>query len=148
MWKGNSHTCLRRWRLEEFVVGAASGRGHLRGVPHEPSANRTRALTGLNPSALVRLGMTGSDGETPLEVPGYEMFGWYSLVAPTGTPQDVLAKASAEVVKAVKEPAFGEQLKGLGIEIAGSSRAELDAFRADQTRRISELVKASGVDIK
>ena len=81
-------------------------------------------------------------------VPGYEMFGWYSLVAPTGTPQDVLVKASAEVVKAVKEPAFGEQLKGLGIEIAGSSRAELDAFRADQTRRISELVKASGVDIK
>ena len=81
-------------------------------------------------------------------VPGYEMFGWYSLVAPTGTPQDVLVKANAEVVKAVKEPAFGEQLKGLGIEIAGSSRAELDAFRADQTRRTSELVKAAGVDIK
>jgi tripartite-type tricarboxylate transporter receptor subunit TctC len=52
------------------------------------------------------------------------------------------------VVKAVKEPAFGEQLKGLGIEIAGTSRAELDAFRADQTKRIIELVKAPGVDIK
>jgi hypothetical protein len=48
----------------------------------------------------------------------------------------------------VKEPAFGEQLKGLGIEIAGTSRAELDAFRADETKRISELVKAPGVDIK
>ena len=81
-------------------------------------------------------------------VPGYEMFGWYSLVAPTGTPQDVLIKANAEVVKAVKEPAFGEQLKGLGIEISGSSRAELDAFRTDQTRRTSDLVKASGVDLK
>ena len=81
-------------------------------------------------------------------VPGYENFGWYSLVAPTGTPQDILVKANAEVVKAVKEPAFGEQLKGLGIEIAGTSRAELDAFRADQTKRIIELVKASGVDIK
>jgi tripartite-type tricarboxylate transporter receptor subunit TctC len=81
-------------------------------------------------------------------VPGYENFGWYSIVAPTGTPQEVLIKANAEVVKAVKEPAFGEQLKGLGIEIAGSSRADLDAFRADQTRRISELVKVSGVDVK
>ena len=67
---------------------------------------------------------------------------------PTGTQQDILAKANTEVVKAVKEPAFGEQLKGLGIEIAGTSRAELDAFRADETKRISELVKAPGVDIK
>lgn len=81
-------------------------------------------------------------------VPGYEMFGWYSLVAPTGTPQDVLTKVNAEVVKAVKDPAFGEQLKGLGIETVGNSRAELDAFRADQTRRTIELVKASGVDMK
>lgn len=81
-------------------------------------------------------------------VPGYEMFGWYSLVAPTGTPQEVLTKVNAEVVKAVKDPAFGEQLKGLGIETVGNTRAELDAFRADQTRRTIELVKASGVDVK
>lgn len=81
-------------------------------------------------------------------VPGYENFGWYSIVAPTGTPQDVLAKVNAEMVKAVKEPAFGEQLKGLGIEAIGSSRAELDAFRVDQTKRISELVKAAGVSLQ
>jgi len=81
-------------------------------------------------------------------VPGYEMFGWYSLVAPSGTPQEVLAKVSAEVMKIVKDPAFGEQLKNLGIETVGSSRAELDAFRADQTRRTVEVVKISGVDVK
>jgi len=81
-------------------------------------------------------------------VPGYEMFGWYSLVAPAGTPPAVLAKVSAEVVKAVKEPEFNEQLKGLGIEIVGSTRVELDAFRRDQTKRIAELVKAVGVDLK
>ena len=81
-------------------------------------------------------------------VPGYENFGWYSIVAPTGTPQEVLARVNGEMVKAVKEPAFGEQLKGLGIEIIGSSRAELDAFRADQTKRIAELVKAAGVSLQ
>jgi tripartite-type tricarboxylate transporter receptor subunit TctC len=79
-------------------------------------------------------------------VPGYEMLGWYSLVAPTGTPNDVLVKASAEVVRAVKEPEFAEQLKGLGIETVGSTRSELDAFRRSQTARIAELVKAAGVD--
>lgn len=81
-------------------------------------------------------------------VPGYEMLGWYSVVAPTGTPAAVLNKVSAEVVKAVKEPEFGEQLKGLGIEIIGGSRAELDSFRRNERKRISELVKASGVDLK
>ena len=81
-------------------------------------------------------------------VPGYQTLGWYSVVAPRGTPEAVLAKASAEVAKAVKEPQFGEQLKGLGIDITGSSRAELDAFRRAQTKQIAEIVKTAGVDVK
>jgi tripartite-type tricarboxylate transporter receptor subunit TctC len=81
-------------------------------------------------------------------VPGYAMIGWYSLVAPTGTPVAVLAKASAEVVKTVKEPEFGVQLRILGTDVVGGTRADLDAFRRSERKRISELVKASGVDIK
>ena len=81
-------------------------------------------------------------------VPGYAMFGWYSLVAPIGTPTAVLEKASAEVVKAVKEPEFGERLKFLGIEIVGGGRSELEAFRQSERKRITELVKASGVSIR
>ena len=46
------------------------------------------------------------------------------------------------------EPAFGEKLKVLGIEIVGGGRKELDAFRASERKRITELVKASGVQIK
>ena len=79
-------------------------------------------------------------------VPNYEMLGWYSLVAQTGTPSEILAKVSADVVKIVKEPAFAEKLKSLGIDVVGGTRAELDAFRRSQTERISELVKAAGVD--
>jgi tripartite-type tricarboxylate transporter receptor subunit TctC len=81
-------------------------------------------------------------------VPGYAMFGWYSLVAPRGTPNPVLEKVSAEVIRAVKDPAFGEKLKVQGIEIVGGGRKELDAFRSAERKRITDLVKASGVDIK
>jgi tripartite-type tricarboxylate transporter receptor subunit TctC len=81
-------------------------------------------------------------------VPGYSMFGWYSIVAPGGVPAAVLNKVSAEVVKAAREPAFGDKLKILGIEIVGGGRKELDAFRASERKRITELVKASGVQIK
>jgi tripartite-type tricarboxylate transporter receptor subunit TctC len=81
-------------------------------------------------------------------VPGYDLFGWYSIVAPKGTPAPILDKVSNEIVKAVKEPEFGEHLKALGIEIIGAPRGELDKFRAEQTARIKGLVKTAGSDLK
>ncbi|RPI40990.1 MAG: tripartite tricarboxylate transporter substrate binding protein [Betaproteobacteria bacterium] len=107
--------------------------------------NRLKALGVTSRQRAPLIGDVPSISEV---VPGYEMLGWYSIVAPTGTPNYVLNKVSAEIVKAVKEPEFGEQLKGLGIAVVGSTRAELDAFRREQTRRISELVKVSGVKNK
>lgn len=77
-------------------------------------------------------------------VPGYAMNAWYSVVARTGTPAAIMNGISAEMAKAVKEPAFGEKLKSLGIDIVGSDRADLDAWRSEENKRISELVKISG----
>jgi tripartite-type tricarboxylate transporter receptor subunit TctC len=80
-------------------------------------------------------------------VPGYVNFGWYSIVAPKGTPAAVLDKASAEIVKAAREPAFGERLKTLGIEIIAGGRKELDDYRTIERKRLTELVKATGISI-
>jgi tripartite-type tricarboxylate transporter receptor subunit TctC len=109
----------------------------------QPGRLRAIAVTSAKRSAM--LPDVPSISET---VPGYDMFGWYSLVVPTGTPEPVLARISAEVMKAAKEPEFAEQVKGLGIELVGSSRSELDTFRRDQTKRISDLVKALGSELK
>ena len=108
-------------------------------------AGRVRALgvTGIKRNAL--LPDVPSISEV---VPGYQMLGWASVVAPTGTPEAVLAKVSAEVAKSVREPQLGEQLKALGWDLVGSSRAEFDTFRREQRKQISEIVKASGVDVK
>jgi tripartite-type tricarboxylate transporter receptor subunit TctC len=112
--------------------------------PHVDSG-RLRALGVTTPKRSPALPDVPAISES---VPGYAMFGWYSLVAPRGTPNAVLEKASAEVVKAVRDPAFGEKLKTQGIEIVGGGRKELDTFRSAERKRITELVKASGVDIK
>lgn len=113
-------------------------------LPHIQSG-RLRALGVTTPKRAALLPDVPSISEA---VPGYAMLGWYSLVAPTGTPTAVLVRASAETAKAAKEPEFGEQLKGIGVDIVGSTRAELDAFRASERKRISGLVKAAGVDVK
>ena len=80
-------------------------------------------------------------------LPGFENFGWYSVIAPKGIPAPILAKASAEIVKAARAPAFGERLKTLGIEIIAGNRKELDDFRAAERKRLTELVKATGISI-
>jgi tripartite-type tricarboxylate transporter receptor subunit TctC len=81
-------------------------------------------------------------------VPGYQMYGWYSLVAPTGTPTAILDKVNAATVAALKEPEFTQQLTTLGIDVVASSRAGLDTFRREERKRITELVKAANVDVK
>ena len=108
-------------------------------------SGRVRALGVTGPKRNALLPDVPSISEA---VPGYQTLGWYSVVAPIGTPEAVLAKASSEVAKAVKEPQFGEQLRGLGLDLVGSSRAELDAFRREQTKQISDIVKSAGVTVK
>jgi tripartite-type tricarboxylate transporter receptor subunit TctC len=81
-------------------------------------------------------------------VPGYWNVGWYAIVAPKGSPQAILVKAADEVVRATREPAFGEKLKTLGVDITAGGPAELDSFRASERKRLTELVKASGISIQ
>ncbi|MDH5534209.1 MAG: tripartite tricarboxylate transporter substrate-binding protein, partial [Betaproteobacteria bacterium] len=96
-------TISREVHLTYAVLPAA--RPHIEG-------GRLRALGVTTPQRAQQIPDVPSISEA---VPGYAMFGWYSLVAPTGTPNAILNQVSAEVVKAVKEPAFGDRLKTIGI---------------------------------
>ena len=109
-------------------------------LPHIQSG-RLRAIAVTTPKRSSAAPDIPTIGET---VPGYATLGWYSIVAPTGTPEAILNKASAEIQKAVKDPHFAQQLKNLGIDTVGSNRAELDAFRAEQTKLIQHIVKVAG----
>jgi tripartite-type tricarboxylate transporter receptor subunit TctC len=108
-------------------------------------SGRVRALGVTGPKRNALLPDVPSISEV---VPGYQTLGWYSVVAPVGTPEPVLAKASAEIAKSVRNPQFGEQLKGLSLDLVGSTRAELDVFRREQTKQINDIVKAAGVTAK
>jgi tripartite-type tricarboxylate transporter receptor subunit TctC len=112
--------------------------------PHIESG-RLRAIGVTSPKRAPLLPDVPSIGEI---VPGYSMLGWYSIVAPTGTPVAIMDKVSGEVVKAAKDPAFGERLKVLGTEVIAGNRAQLDAFRRDQRKLIGNLVKSAGVSMK
>ncbi len=108
-------------------------------------AGRLRATGVTSPKRSFALPEVPAIGEV---VPGYSMLGWYSIVAPKGTPKAILDKASAEILRAAKEPEFGALLKTIGVDLVAGGPSALDTWRRDQRKSIAELVKAAGVSVK
>jgi tripartite-type tricarboxylate transporter receptor subunit TctC len=77
-------------------------------------------------------------------VPGYEFIGWYSLCAPARTPDAILDRLNALLVRALKTTEMQERLAALGAEPLGTSRNEAQDFIARQMERMRLAVQASG----
>ena len=77
-------------------------------------------------------------------VPGYEFIGWYTLVAPTKTPGEILHRLNTEVVRAVKTPEIRSRIENLGAEPIGSSAQQAQAFVRAQLETTREIVRISG----
>ena len=80
-------------------------------------------------------------------VPGYEFIGWYSFVAPAGTPARIVNKLNAEIASILKTPEFRERLVALGAEPISSTQQELAAYMRVQTGKMRKAVKESGAQL-
>jgi len=78
-------------------------------------------------------------------VPGYEVIGWYSLVAPLKTPAEIIARLNAEAVKAVKAPDAQQRVSGLGAESIGSTSEELGAHMRSEIAKLRKAVAAANL---
>ena len=78
-------------------------------------------------------------------IAGYETSTWGGLLAPAGTPKDVVAKINAEVVKALAAPDVREALAKAGIEPAGGSPAQFDDFIRTEMTRWAKVAQAAGL---
>jgi tripartite-type tricarboxylate transporter receptor subunit TctC len=77
--------------------------------------------------------------------PGFEALSWYALMAPAGTPPDVVEKIAAESARALRDPAVRERLVGLGVDPAGSSPAELAAMLKRENARWGDFIRKAGI---
>ena len=117
-------------------------------------SNLTAAMPQMKSGKLRALAVTGSrrspsvsELPTMIEagVPGYTVASWYALLAPAGTPQDVLTRLHGEVVKAMSAPDMKERLSGEGAEPTTSSPAELTAFLKAEIAKWGKVIKAAGI---
>jgi tripartite-type tricarboxylate transporter receptor subunit TctC len=76
-----------------------------------------------------------------------EVASWYGVLAPAGTPEPILARLNAEVVKALQAPEVRESLAGEGGEVLGGTPAQFAAFLKSEQAKWSKVVKEAGVKV-
>ncbi len=81
-------------------------------------------------------------------LPGVEVSAWYGLLAPAGTPKEVIAKLHAETVKAVSNPKVAVQIRNAGGEPVTSTPEEFSAYIKTEIARWSRAVKAANLPLQ
>lgn len=78
-------------------------------------------------------------------LPGFEVVGWYGVMAPAKLPKPLLARINAETVAYVKTPEFSKRVAADGAEVVGSDPQSFRQFMLADVKKWTEVVKRSGV---
>ncbi|SPA26782.1 conserved hypothetical protein, UPF0065 [Cupriavidus taiwanensis] len=80
-------------------------------------------------------------------LPQYEASSWFGMLAPAGTPPDVIQRIHQEVAKALGAPAVRERLQAQGAEPVGNTPEQFAAFIRAETTKWAKVVKDSGAKV-
>jgi tripartite-type tricarboxylate transporter receptor subunit TctC len=80
-------------------------------------------------------------------MPGFEVTGWYAIIAPAGTPPDIRQRLSREIATALRQPQLQAQLAAGGYESVGSTPEALQAHIDSEITRWAAVVKSTGAKV-
>ena len=78
-------------------------------------------------------------------VPGFDVGGWYGVLAPAKTPPVIISLLSREIVKALKAPEVGERFAADGSEPLGRTPEDFTAYIKSELAKWAKVVKETGV---
>ena len=81
-------------------------------------------------------------------VAGYEASVWLALLAPAGTPRDIVGKLNTEVAKVLNAPDTRKALHDAGVESTPSTPEAMSAYMAQEMARWGKVVKDAGIKLE
>jgi len=114
-------------------------------MPHI-QAGKLRGLAISTPKRLSQL----PEVPTFLEegITGFDVSNWYGVMAPAGTPRDIVQKLNADINKAMQVPEVRARLEGVGTQMREQSAAEFEAYMKAEVAKYAKLIKDTGVRIE
>lgn len=81
-------------------------------------------------------------------LPGFDQSAWHGLFAPAGTPEPIIAKLSAEVVRGLRIPDVEKRFNSQGVDVIASSPAEFAAFIRQEVVKYEKIIKTSNIHVE
>ena len=78
-------------------------------------------------------------------LPGYQGILWMGILAPAGTPRDIIETVHQQMRNVLRDPALLKRLEADGVEPVGTSPAEFDKLISSELRQWAELVKRANI---
>lgn len=73
---------------------------------------------------------------------------WHALVAPAGTPPEIVRRLNADIARSLTQPEVAKKLRDIGIDVIGGSSDDARQFLDKEHTRWSRVIQASGVQFK
>jgi tripartite-type tricarboxylate transporter receptor subunit TctC len=77
--------------------------------------------------------------------PGFAITSWWGLLAPAGTPKQIVDRIAAEIAQATKDPTIVKQLTNFGVDPVGSSPADFAAMISSDIALWADAVRLAGL---
>jgi tripartite-type tricarboxylate transporter receptor subunit TctC len=78
-------------------------------------------------------------------LPGFEFNSWFTVMAPAGTPKEIVARLNHEIQKALADPEVRAKLLDQGLTVRGTTPEQLGAATREQLARYAKLMREAGI---
>ncbi len=130
------------------LIGLASGQVDMEVVAasvalSQVQSKRVRAIAVLSPERLADYPGVATTKEQGYA--NFEISVWYGMLAPAGTPRDIINRLNAELVKAVHAPDMKARYAQAGVEPLSSTPDEFGRFIQSEAARFGKVIKEAGI---
>ena len=81
-------------------------------------------------------------------VKGFDVVGWFGMLAPAATPAPVIARLNKEINAILQQPDVRERMAGLGLEVGGGTPEDFQKLLASDTQRYGDAIRTLGIKVE